>query len=188
MKEYQIDFKALKSKVGIDDVAYSLGYQVDRKAGLGRYVEFVLPDGAGGRKDTIIVSHLNDKAQQTFFRRNGQRGDVINFIQENAGSFGISRRNNWDLISKVMAKFANEPIEEKVPRPYAQLSTDSKKFDPKLYQTKPIMKNIDKAQYIFKQRGIKRETVETFAPWIQQIKDNRIEKDFFNINTMLIIT
>lgn len=37
MKEYQIDFKALKSKVGIDDVAFSLGYQVDRKAGLGRY-------------------------------------------------------------------------------------------------------------------------------------------------------
>lgn len=110
MKEYQIDFKALKSKVGIDDVAYSLGYQVDWKAGLGRYVEFVLPDGAGGKKDTIIVSHLNDKAQQTFFRRNGQRGDVINFIQENAGSFGISGRNNWDLISKVMARFANEPI------------------------------------------------------------------------------
>lgn len=181
MKEYQVDFKALKSKVGIDDVAYSLGYQVDRKAGLGRYVEFVLPDGTGGKKDTIIVSHLNDKAQQTFFRRNGQRGDVINFIQENAGSFGISGRNNWDLISKVMAKFANEPIEERVPRPYAQLSNDSKKFDPKLYQTEPIMQNLDKTQYIFKQRSIKRETVETFAPWIQQIKDNRIEKDFFNI-------
>ena len=52
MKEYQVDFKALKSKVGIDDVAYSLGYQVDRKAGLGRYVEFVLPDGTG--KATLI--------------------------------------------------------------------------------------------------------------------------------------
>ena len=55
MKEYQMDFKALKSKVGIDDIAISLGYQIDRKAGLGRYVEFVLPDSAGGRKDTIIV-------------------------------------------------------------------------------------------------------------------------------------
>ena len=39
MKEYQMDFKALKSKVGIDDIAISLGYQIDRKAGLGRYIE-----------------------------------------------------------------------------------------------------------------------------------------------------
>lgn len=67
MKEYQMDFKALKSKVGIDDIAISLGNQIDRKAVLGRYVEFVLPDSAGGRKDTIIVSHINDKARQTFF-------------------------------------------------------------------------------------------------------------------------
>ena len=44
MREHQVDFKALKAKVGIDDIAYSLGYQVDRKAGMGRYVEFVLPD------------------------------------------------------------------------------------------------------------------------------------------------
>lgn len=95
MKEHQVDFKALKAKVGIDDIAYSLGYQIDRKAGLGRYIELVLPDGAGGRRDTIIVSHIHDKAQQTFFRRNGQRGDVISFIQENANSFGISGRNNW---------------------------------------------------------------------------------------------
>ena len=101
MREHQVDFKALKAKVGIDDIAYSLGYQVDRKAGMGRYVEFVLPDSAGGRKDTIIVSHIHDKSQQTFFRRNGQRGDVINFIQENVNSFGVSGRNTWDLISKV---------------------------------------------------------------------------------------
>ena len=109
MKEYQMDFKALKSKVGIDDIAISLGYQIDRKAGLGRYVEFVLPDSAGGRKDTIIVSHINDKARQTFFRRNGQRGDVISLIQENINSFGVTGRNNWDTISRVLAKFANEP-------------------------------------------------------------------------------
>lgn len=64
MKEHQVDFKALKAKVGIDDIAYSLGYQIDRKAGLGRYIELVLPDGAGGRRDTIIVSHIHDKAQQ----------------------------------------------------------------------------------------------------------------------------
>jgi hypothetical protein len=181
MKEHQVDFKALKAKVGIDDIAYSLGYQIDRKAGLGRYVELVLPDGAGGRKDTIIVSHIHDKAQQTFFRRNSQHGDVISFIQENANSFGISGRNNWDIISKVMAKFADQPIEEKAHRTYADISDASKPFNPKLYHTEPILQNIDAAQYIFRQRSIKRETIQTFAPWIQRVKDTRFNSDYFNV-------
>lgn len=180
MKEHQVDFKALKAKVGIDDIAYSLGYQVDRKAGMGRYIEFVLPDSAGGRKDTIIVSHIHDKAQQTFFRRNGQCGDVINFIQENANSFGISSRNNWDLISKVMAKFANQPIEEKPQKVYAQINTN-KPFNPKLYHTEPILQHIDAVQYIFKQRNIKKETIEDFASWIQRVKDIRFNSDYINI-------
>lgn len=181
MKEHQVDFKALKAKVGIDDIAYSLGYQIDRKAGLGRYVELVLPDGAGGRRDTIIVSHIHDKAQQTFFRRNGQHGDVISFIQENANSFGISGRNNWDIISKVMAKFADQPIDEKAHRTYADISGASKPFDPKLYHTEPILQNIDAAQYIFRQRSIKRETIQTFAPWILRVKDTRFNSDYFNV-------
>ena len=181
MKEHQVDFKALKAKVGIDDIAYSLGYQIDRKAGLGRYIELVLPDGAGGRRDTIIVSHIHDKAQQTFFRRNGQHVDVISFIQENANSFGISGRNNWDIISKVMAKFADQPIEEKTHRTYADVSGTSKPFDPKLYDTEPILQNINAAQYIFRQRSIKRETIQTFAPWIQRVKDTRFNSDYFNV-------
>ena len=178
MKEHQIDFKALKAKVGIDDIAYSLGYQVDRKAGMGRYIEFVLPDAAGGRRDTIIVSHIHDKAQQTFFRRNGQHGDVINFIQENANSFGIIGRNNWDLISKVLAKFANQPIEDKPQRAYAQLNSPNKPFDPNLYQVEPILQNLDAAQYIFRQRNIKKETIEDFAPWIQRVRDTRFNSDY----------
>ncbi len=181
MKDYQVDFKVLKAKVGIDDIAYSLGYQIDRKAGLGRYVEFVLPDSAGGRRDTIIVSHIQDKSQQTFFRRNGQRGDVINFIQENAGSFGISGRNNWDLISKVMAKFANQPIEEKAQRTYAHTSGVNKPFDPALYQTEPIMQKLDAARNIFRQRSIQQETIQAFAPWIQRIQDKRFDNNYFNI-------
>ena len=180
MKEYQMDFKALKSKVGIDDIAISLGYQIDRKAGLGRYVEFVLPDSAGGRKDTIIVSHINDKARQTFFRRNGQRGDVISLIQENINSFGVTGRNNWDTISRVMAKFANEPVENKVSS-YLHLSKEGNHFDPKLYQTEPIMNDYKNAQYIFRQRGIKKETIETFGPWIHKVKDTRLNNDYFNV-------
>ena len=34
------DYKAFKEKVGVDDVAAYLGYKLDRKAGVGKYVEY----------------------------------------------------------------------------------------------------------------------------------------------------
>ena len=34
------EYKAFKEKVGVDDVAAYLGYKLDRKAGVGKYVEY----------------------------------------------------------------------------------------------------------------------------------------------------
>ena len=70
----------------MDDVAYALGYRLDRKAGVGRYIELVLGED-GNRRDTIVVSHPHDKAAQTFFRRDGSKGDVVTLIRENLDSF-----------------------------------------------------------------------------------------------------
>ena len=44
MTDYKVNFKELKARVGVDDVAYALGYRLDRKAGIGKYVEMVLGD------------------------------------------------------------------------------------------------------------------------------------------------
>ena len=46
MPDYKVNFKELKARVGVTDVAYALGYRLDRKAGVGRYIELVLGDGA----------------------------------------------------------------------------------------------------------------------------------------------
>ena len=86
MTDYKVNFKELKSRVGVDDVAYALGYRLDRKAGVGRYIELVLGED-GNRRDTIVVSHPHDKAAQTFFRRDGSKGDVVTLIRENLDSF-----------------------------------------------------------------------------------------------------
>lgn len=48
MSDYKVNFREMKSRVGIDDIAYALGYRLDRKAGIGRYIELVL--GEGGNK------------------------------------------------------------------------------------------------------------------------------------------
>ena len=70
MSDYKVNFKEMKSRVGVDDIAYALGYRLDRKAGVGRYIELVLGEG-NDRRDTIIVSHPHNKVAQTFFRRDG---------------------------------------------------------------------------------------------------------------------
>lgn len=80
MTNYKVNFKELKSRVGIDDVAYALGYRLDRKAGVGKYIELVLGDGRD-KRDTIIVSNRRDKASQIFFRRDGSKGDVVTLIR-----------------------------------------------------------------------------------------------------------
>lgn len=36
MSDYKVNFREMKSRVGIDDIAYALGYRLDRKAGVGR--------------------------------------------------------------------------------------------------------------------------------------------------------
>lgn len=103
MSDYKVNFREMKSRVGIDDIAYALGYRLDRKAGVGRYIELVLGEG-GNRRDTLIVSHPNDKAAQTFFRRDGSKGDVVTLIRENLSSFTVSGKDEWQKIAKVMAR------------------------------------------------------------------------------------
>ncbi len=56
MSDYKVNFKDMKSRVGVDDIAYALGYRLDRKAGVGKYIELVLGEN-NDRRDTLIVSH-----------------------------------------------------------------------------------------------------------------------------------
>lgn len=185
---YHVDYKALKSKVGIDDIAISLGYRLNRQAGIGRFIELVLPDGQGGKKDTIVISHPNDKGRQTYFRRDdGVNKDVISFILENQNSFGISGKNKWDIVSKVMSKFANEPlVETQAAKEYASMRNNPyprREFDPKEYEVHSVAENPKAAQYVFDQRNISADTVRDFAPYLDRIKYNRHDRNtnFFNI-------
>ena len=89
MADYKVNFKELKSRVGIHDIAYALGYRMDRKAGVGRYIELVLGNG-NDKRDTLIISNPRNKSAQTFFRRDGSKGDVVTLIRENLNAFFVS--------------------------------------------------------------------------------------------------
>ena len=180
MADYMVNFKDLKSRVGIDDVAYSLGYRLDRKAGVGRYIELILGDGAN-KRDTIIVSNHRNKAAQTFFRRDGSKGDVVTLIRENLDSFVVSGRDEWQKIAKVLARFANMPEPEyREDREYVNSARTSHVFDKSRYEVKPI--DPERIPKLFSQRGIADETVRSLAPFISLIRDTKNENfDGYNI-------
>ncbi len=104
MTDYKVNFQDLKAKVGIDDVAYALGYRLDRKAGVGRYMELVLGDGKE-KRDALVICHPQDKASQRFFRRDGSKGDVVTLIRENLNAFNVSGKDEWQKIAKVLNRF-----------------------------------------------------------------------------------
>ena len=169
-----VNFKDLKAKVGVDDIAYYLGYRLDRSAGVGRYIEMVLPDTTG-HKDKLIIKNPKEKAAQTYFRRNGAKGgDVVSLIRKNLNSFHESGRNEWEIIVKVMARFANEPIPDYGDSLYLAKAgySDNRVFDPKRYETKEIGSDLSEVMAFFAQRSINEETVAVFAPFIKQIRDS----------------
>ena len=180
MPDYKVNFKEMKSRVGIDDIAYALGYRLDRKAGVGRYIELVLGEGRE-KRDTIIVSHPNDKSAQTFFRRDGSKGDVVTLIRENLDAFFVTGKDEWQKIAKVMARFANMPEPEyRDDREYVRMAGHTQVFDATRYEVKPV--DADSLPGIFTRRGISKDTVAAFAPFITLIRDKRNGKfDGYNI-------
>ena len=136
----KVDFKSLKEKVGVDDIAYSLGYRVNRKAGLGKYLEMALVDERGKHIDSIVIRHPKDKASQSYFRHNGRGGgDVIAFIMENIGSFNDTGINEWDKLGHVLSRFADEPVVETADGKYLErMGFKQERFDPSRYEVQPI--------------------------------------------------
>lgn len=180
MNGFKVNFRELKSRVGIDDVAYALGYKLDRKAGVGRYIELVLGEGKE-KRDTIIVCNPKDKAAQLFFRRDGSKGDVVTLIKENLHAFPVSGANDWQKVARVMARFANMPEPAySSDREYVRQAGKNTAFDKSRYEVKRL--DMDHIPQVFLHRGFSRETVRTFGPFISLIRDRLNEKfDGYNV-------
>ena len=178
----KVDFKSLKEKVGVDDIAYSLGYRVNRKAGVGKYLEMALVDERGKHIDSIVIRHPKDKASQSYFRHNGRGGgDVIAFVMENLGSFSDTGINEWDKLGHVLSRFADEPVEETADGKYLErMGFKQEKFDPSRYEVQPITEHLKNGMNYMLPRGFSEDTVKTFAPYIVRLMDKQSAnfKDF----------
>lgn len=172
---HKFDFHYLKNKVGVTDVAAALGYTIDRKAGIGRYVEMVkVIDGA--KTDTLVIRNPQDKATQVFFRRDGSKGDAISLIRENINHFNVFGKNEWGQVGEILSRLANEPVQTE---------------DAKVLESAAVAKDFNKERYsverfsgskgippILRDRGFDENTFITFLPFIRKVRD--LENSAFN--------
>ena len=174
-------YTTFKAKVGIGEIASYLGYKLDRRAGVGRYIEMCLRDGAGRKTDSIIISHPNDKSSQTYFHRNGSSGgDVISLIKENLNAFGVVGDTEYDMIDAVIDKFTGTDYTFKREYDLAK-STPSKVFDASRYVIEPAAEHFDSIISYFRQRSIDEETVRVFLPYLIRITDTKAEFKYHNL-------
>ena len=174
-------YTTFKTQVGIDEIASYLGYKLDRRAGVGRYIEMCLRDGAGRKTDSIIISHPSDKSSQTYFHRNGSSGgDVISLVRENIDSFGVVGNTEQDKLNAVIDKFKGTSYAFN--REYDHTGNVSPKvFDASRYVIEPAADHFDAVMSYFRQRSISEETVRVFLPYLLRVTDTKAEYKFRNL-------
>ena len=160
------EYKAFKEKVGVDDVAAYLGYKLDRKAGVGKYVEYNIRDGRGRKIDSIVISHPGDKSSQTYFHRNGASGgDAISLIKANINSFGVTGSSEAEMLAAVMSKLTSD-------------DTFITKAEDRYRDMKPQTfeaEHFEAVMSFFRARNIDEETVRTFLPFIMRVTDTEAQ-------------
>ena len=176
---YKVSFSEMKSRVGIDDVAYSLGYNLNKKAGIGKFYELVLGP-LNNPVDTIIVKNVPDKSQQTYFRRDGSKGDVVTLVKENLNNFKAEGKDEWTKIINVLAGFANMPPVDYSDRKAVEYAkTNPQTFDPHRYELAPV--TTEPIHWLLAKRGFNKDSVYDMGESITLIKD-RNQKNFDGYN------
>lgn len=179
MNEERLSFQELKARVSVIDVASFLGYQYDRSKGVTQ-PSFVLTDGGGTVLDRIYVKNPNDNSHQGYWRRNGvnNTGDVISFVKENIDKFGVSGRNELDMVNKVLHKFAGKDFETPASSEYKQHSKTSQTFNPERWEQIHSPQVRDK---IFSARNISTYTTIAFSKFIHIVQDKEQGGKYSNV-------
>lgn len=98
-------FQEYKRKISISEVAESLGYKLNAKAGR-KYLEYKLYSG-NTKVDEILI--YNNGGNQTYFSRFGvgDKGDLINFVMNRLSSFTCSG-SGYDAVREVLSKYSKD--------------------------------------------------------------------------------
>ncbi|GAA4431382.1 hypothetical protein GCM10023188_18870 [Pontibacter saemangeumensis] len=166
-------FREYREKVPIMQAAEALGYSVDLSKGR-RSLEYKHSDG-----DTVIIHNPRDPGRQLYFNRDGStdRGSVIDFVANRLHRFNESYSSPTEGVNQVLSRLSCEPQAYKP----AFAPPPPKAFDADRYAPQPL--SAGKLHYLTRERGLDRETVARFLPFIRLVKDTAKdpEKTYANI-------
>lgn len=127
----QYNYKDLKAKVGIIDIAASLGYEVRITPGRNNTRKWTRMVRCADNKvvDSIVVSNADSKADQYFIRESSQdRGDVIAFVRNHINELDKSEGSEWKRVGNVLSQFAANP-HPAAAEAYAAINSDRNGLD-----------------------------------------------------------
>ncbi|RDV11897.1 DUF3991 domain-containing protein [Pontibacter diazotrophicus] len=162
-----MSFKEYRERVAITQAAESLGYVVDLSKGR-RSLEYKHPDG-----DTVVINNPREPGRQMYFNRDGStdRGSVIDFVASRLHRFKETFPSQTEGVNKVLSRLASEPQTFKP----AFTPPPPKAFDASRYELQPL--SVSRLHYLTRERGLERETVEKFLPFIGLVKDTAKDPD-----------
>jgi hypothetical protein len=184
----KIDYREARKEVSIVEVLLDLGYKYDKSKG-GVSPNFVLRDEHGKEIDRVIVKNPKNLENQGYWRRDGGKGDLIDFIRENLAAFPVTGRNDVDTLNRVLARYMGKEEKESFNLDdYLDKAGihEAKEFDASRYDRLDTAERIDHVMTFFEQRGLSRETAMVFAPFIELVRkkadeDSTSPKAIYNL-------
>lgn len=180
-----IEYKEAKRKVSIIEILISWGYKYDKSKGA-ISPNFVLRDEHGKEIDRVIITNPTEPERQGYWRRGGTKGDLISFIREHQNQFPVTGRNEVDTTNKILAWLMNQ--DSPIHSPHTQNNNkppfdlkeyvdmqgirEPSPFDLSIVKRQPGGEHMDKIMSILEPRGIVKETIKTFAPFIDLVGIN----------------
>jgi len=177
----QMTFQDYKRRISIIEVALSLGYKLDKSAGV-KYPQLVLTDDFGHKRDSIFIVNADRRDIQGYKRHNGAKGgDLIDFIKENINAFNRTGRNELDKINNILAGFIGEERTWSLKDYLAKNNIrKAKAFDLNRYELTPAKNRELYVKYMFDRRNLDMNTIRKFSSNIYQIRDK--EAKYKNLN------
>jgi hypothetical protein len=171
-------FDEYKSKVSIIQVAEDLGYRLDKSKGSvsPTYKRF---DSSGNKLDELVIKNPLNSSQQYYFDRNHTGGDLISFVKNHLNDFPqFNHSNEYVRLNQILGHYANIPYIPKI-EPLEKAFSRQRDFDSNRYTE--IKSELKDLSYLTEERGLNKDTVKEFLPFITKVKDNESKASFANV-------
>lgn len=157
MENSRMSFQDFRDRISIIEVAKSLGYSLNRSAGL-RKPEYVLFEN-GKKVDEIVIYNPDDSSRQTFFSRGyGDQGNLTYFVKNRLDRFSVCS-SGFEGVNEALNAFLGNP-DMKMYKENETFAARTYDFNLKDYEVvaaaHPCM------AYLANQRCISRQTIKDF--------------------------